>query len=516
MPWRNYAAGHSKSCGKCNYIYLSELNGKQYGNLQIEEDKDELVSKNYKAIFICSCGSKKKIVLKSVLNGLTKSCGCLLIGKNEKFIEHALLYKGPQQIINRPSINPNVKLNDWWQLQQFGRLKIIQTVDKLSIKSEKKLQCQCACGNMHHVRAEHLTSGRTKSCGKCSLKAAKWWEETKILSYPTNLKEFKQIMEGSSLEPLEFNKLKPKTKCLYCSKIFTPRFYDIFLKQIKSCGCINSKITQPTIKLASYIPNQITIEYEKSINGWDIDIFLPDFNLGIDLHGLRYHSNAIRDNKSKDIRKFRNLSHTIDYLVIYEDEVRIKKDWLKSFLTEKTKSSNPKILRPQKCSLQQINYKQTVPLYEQYHYLGPRAAKLHLGLYYNEKLVAAISIHTPSRQSNHDYEIVRMCRNPNYRIHGIWSYLMSKLPEYGVSGSIISFSDNRISNGNVYSIIGFKFSGDIKSDYWYTNLRQRFHKSKMRKTKKEKLSNTTEENLRLNQGFYKIWDFGKKKWDITL
>jgi len=74
----------------------------KYGLLTIDKSNqlDIPQSSNKKILFLCDCGSTKLITLKSVLNNLTKSCGCLLSNKSSNFIQHSLSYKGTPKAIN--------------------------------------------------------------------------------------------------------------------------------------------------------------------------------------------------------------------------------------------------------------------------------------------------------------------------------------------------------------------------------------------------------------------------------
>ena len=109
-----------------------------------------------------------------------------------------------------------------------------------------------------------------------------------------------------------------------------------------------------------------------------------------------------------------------------------------------------------------------------------------------------------------------MCSDFHFRIHGIWSKLLKIFIQENHPISIISFSDNRLFNGSVYSKLGFIYDGNVKPDYYWTNSYKRFHKSKFRKTEEEKTTNLTETQLREIQGLRKIWDLGKKRWFLNV
>lgn len=112
--------------------------GKKFNRLTaIERIYDD--SGCVKYLFRCDCGKEKVIKKYSVVNGLTKSCGCL---SNEK-------------VRNRSFKN--------LKGQVFGRLTVI------SINHTTRLgtywNCVCECGNECVVLTTKLSNGHTTSCG---------------------------------------------------------------------------------------------------------------------------------------------------------------------------------------------------------------------------------------------------------------------------------------------------------------------------------------------------------------
>jgi hypothetical protein len=137
---------------------------------------------------------------------------------------------------------------------------------------------------------------------------------------------------------------------------------------------------------------------------------------------------------------------------------------------------------------------------------------VNYGVFYQDELVACVSFKDPTRQSEYDWELVRMASDSRFRVHGIWSHMMKRFVREYDPKSIVSFSDNRLFNGEVYGKIGFEFDGDVRPDYYWVKRDKRHHKSSLRKTDAEKLTGKTEVELREEQGYRRIWDLGKKRW----
>lgn len=110
-----------------------------------------------------------------------------------------------------------------------------------------------------------------------------------------------------------------------------------------------------------------------------------------------------------------------------------------------------------------------------------------------------------------------MVRDPSIAVMGCWSYLLSQVRNAGeFSGKLVSFSDNRFHSGDVYQHMGMSADGKVAPDYyWVVNGIHR-HKSALRKHGAERTCGLTERELRSAQGYFRVWDCGKKKWSVVL
>lgn len=70
-----------------------------------------------------------------------------------------------------------------------------------------------------------------------------------------------------------------------------------------------------------------------------------------------------------------------------------------------------------------------------------------------------------------------------------------------------------MSLGKIYEILGFKQILTSKPDYFYTKAGKPYSKQSKKKTKEEiTTSEKTEIELRMDQGFARVWDCGKITW----
>lgn len=130
-------SGGTNSCG-CSWFEGKETQqiiGKKFGKLTALKRVESRNGRLY-YLFKCDCGNEKIISKESVVEGKTKSCGCLIHN-------HSANYK---DITGK----------------RFGRLTVIKYHHS---KTNAYWLCQCDCGNTTIVNGSSLCSGMTSSCG---------------------------------------------------------------------------------------------------------------------------------------------------------------------------------------------------------------------------------------------------------------------------------------------------------------------------------------------------------------
>lgn len=76
---------------------------------------------------------------------------------------------------------------------------------------------------------------------------------------------------------------------------------------------------------------------------------------------------------------------------------------------------------------------------------------------------------------------------------------------------IYTWSDNRLSNGDLYNLLGFSFVRESAEDYSYIqipNPRERIPKQKMKKSKINYPKEVTEKDFLSKLGYARIWGCG--------
>jgi hypothetical protein len=81
-----------------------------------------------------------------------------------------------------------------------------------------------------------------------------------------------------------------------------------------------------------------------------------------------------------------------------------------------------------------------------------------------------------------------------------------------IKETVISYSDNRWSEGDIYPRLNFKLDRSLKPDYFYISNKGVFSKQSLKKNEEERESKKSEHEIRLEQGYLRVYDCGKKRW----
>jgi len=244
------------------------------------------------------------------------------------------------------------------------------------------------------------------------------------------------------------------------------------------------------------------------LNGKEIDIYLPEHHLAIEVNGLYWHCESqgktkfYHYNKSKEcLQKGIQLLHIID--ISWTSKKEIWKSIIKSKL-----QLNHKIYA-RKCTISEIDTQTARQFLDCNHLSGYVGGCKKLGLFYNSELVQVVILGKARFNKKYDYELIRLASKINTNIVGGASKLLSK-----ISGSIVSYADLAYSQGNVYKNLGFEQVGPVSINYYYIKnnrleSRNKYQKHKLSKILQNFNASLTEwENMK-NNGYDRYWDSGQ-------
>jgi len=357
---------------------------------------------------------------------------------------------------------------------------------------------------------------------------------TKSAALASKLKYYNSLINGDIIMPLfpfeEYEGFSNgykiyKWKCKKCDFEF-----DAIVKYHKHLECRKCKPngTKMEIFIKKFLDdNNINFIYRDRnvLDGYEIDVYVPSHKVGIELHGLYWHSELHKD---KNLHKLKaDLANKADVKLIqvFEDEFKQKTEIVLSRIKNLLNLNDHRVFA-RKCKIREITSKIKSEFLNKNHIQGNTNTSLNYGLYLNNDLVSVMTfgkerIALGSSHRNNVYELNRFCTKQNTTVIGAASKLLQFFIKQTNPSEIVSYADRRWSNGDLYENIGFKFIKNTKPNYWYTdNYTSREHRFKYRKNiLSEKLENyddnlTELENMN-NNGYVRIWDAGSKKYKMV-
>jgi hypothetical protein len=245
-----------------------------------------------------------------------------------------------------------------------------------------------------------------------------------------------------------------------------------------------------------------------------LDIYLPDFKLGIEFNGLYWHSEFKKD-------KFYHLNKTIscknygiDLIHIWEDDWKNRKTILKSIILNRINKTPIKIYA-RKCKIVQLNNIETSKFLNENHIQGYCRYNKSFGLLFENELVSVMTFGYRSINGKKEYELIRYCNKININVLGSASKLFKHFISNFDVDRITTFADISIFNGSVYNKLNFKFIHRTPPNYWWVVEGLRKHRFNYNKKKLINMGHDplkTEVEIMHSIKNYRIWGCGQEKW----
>lgn len=305
-------------------------------------------------------------------------------------------------------------------------------------------------------------------------------------------------------------------KCKSCGKTFSRQGAPF-------CECQRRWTTQIKICdfVRQYYPNA---EFENSTIlpfNREIDIYVPELNLGFEFNGLFWHSEANGKDRQYHLQKTLDAQKAgVRLIHIFEDEwlekPRVVKTKIKRLLGVKTKYK----IYARKCTVGTIDSSVAIPFLDKYHIQGFVESAVHVGVMFKGRLVAVASFNPKDKKTGSWY-LTRYATVFNFNIVGGCGKAISHFEHKYRPSLIRTFADRRWSVGDMYYKLGFKLAEVARPVYWYYlphNGGHRIHRFNLRKDNKNMFpivydKKMTERELATKNGYYRVWDCGQLVFD---
>lgn len=294
------------------------------------------------------------------------------------------------------------------------------------------------------------------------------------------------------------------------------------------CNPIIKNYSQLEKDIVDYI-KQYNIEIQENVNTLipdrklELDIYLPEYKLGIEVNGVHWHCELYKDkNYHIDKKKLYN-KEGITLIQIWEDDWYNKQDIIKAIIKTYIHKNNYKIYA-RKCVIKIVNKYDEQIFLNTYHLQGYVKSDICLGLYYNNELLSIMSFSKPRHgigniSDDNSIELLRYCVKEDYNIVCGASKLLNNFIKNNNNNnkSIYSFCDLSYFTGDLYLKLGMKYINTTLDYYYIINgikeNRIKYMKHKLVEQGFDK--NKTEHQIMFDNGYYKLYGAGIAKYELT-
>jgi len=324
-----------------------------------------------------------------------------------------------------------------------------------------------------------------------------------------------------------------KWKCQRCNAIY----YNYYNRQkdhwpkCPTCDCKHTDLEKFIVEILNKNNIDFTYRNRKILEkNYEIDFFIPSYNIGIEVNGLYFHSEKNGILKDYHLNKTSECaSKNIKLIQIFADEIYNKKNIVRSRILHALKLVKTSI-HARKCEIKPIDSLICSKFLNKYHIQGNDKSQIKLGAFYKNRLISVMTFCKLrnalgyKNKSTNVWELSRFCSIFHFNTVGIAGKLLKWFELNFIPAEIISYADRRWSNllgKTVYEKIGFKYIKSTTPNYFYTkDYTHRLHRFNFQKhllSKKLKMfDNALSENKNMiNEGYTRIWDCGSYKFSKT-
>lgn len=350
-------------------------------------------------------------------------------------------------------------------------------------------------------------------------------------------KEWLEIIHKQGFDVIEDNYLDSDIKwgvlkCHNCGGEFkrrldNGRYFNITCYHCEKENSVSKIEKNLREEISNFYKDEIIFNDRKILNGKELDIYIPDKKVAIELNGVLWHSfgstwpnnlNNEKIEKSKHYDKYKQCEELGIQLLQFTDiDYYSKKEIVLGIIKAKLGISDTRIYA-RNCEVKEITKKQKSEFCAANHLQGDGHSQVEYGLFYNDELVSVMTFGKRKiTKADPKMEIIRYCNKLNYNIIGGASKLLKHFIKNNKCSTLITYADNSISNGNVYKQLGFTLTKETKWNYWYLSRDKHdklLHRSNFMRHKLN--TKLTEREEMYNRGYRRYYDAGNKVFEMNI
>jgi hypothetical protein len=250
---------------------------------------------------------------------------------------------------------------------------------------------------------------------------------------------------------------------------------------------------------------------------------LPDHNFGIEINGSYYHSDFYKTPNYHQNKTLLARKHNIFIFHLWDFDYYNNKNLILSMLLSKLSLIENKIYA-RNTKIREIEDNVCKEFLNKNHIQKWCVSRYRYGLYCDNKLISVMTFgklrnNLNSAGKEGQFELLRFCSEQNMTIVGGAQKLLNFFEKNHNVTKIISYSNNDISNGNLYKILGFDLIKETKPTYWWIKHMVKYNRYNFRKDRLIQDgfdANKTEDEIMKERGYLKVYNSGNQLYEKLL
>ena len=363
------------------------------------------------------------------------------------------------------------------KMSKYGKDNISnQTKRKETLKTRsKEIQSEISTKTKNTLIEKYgITCGCHTVEGRNNAKKSymqKTFESLRLNDFVTPLFKF------TDLDFHTYRNIELKWKCKKCGNIFKSKIFEhqSHIARCLKCFPLHPQTSKAEIEIVNYIKTFYNDEIKQNIRSiikpHELDIYIPDKNLAIELDGVYWHSEEMGTDSNYHLNKTIDcMNKNIRLIHIFDKEWNNKTDIIKSKISSIFNVDSIS-LNDKSCIIKEIPYNIKSDFLITNHLYGDCESNLNLGLYLNDELISCISM-SNTQSNSHEWNIDRFCNKLNCNITNSLEIILNHFKTIYNPDKITVYVDRKWNDDEIYIKNNFKLYKTLEPDYWYWNYKK--------------------------------------------